>query len=391
MGSTALARGDGDLTTYYADQELANIANQYSPPILDYGEFGKSQQQNNLLVTRFAAAIRDFDRRWGVLPQFDLVYTRRLAEGASGDDVTQLRLRLGLSSKPFYDPALSEKIFAYRRDHGLASGFHADEALIISLNKGHGAHRRVLNVNLQRAKELPVFLGKKFILVDAAKQQLYMFEDGRSVKSMRVIVGKPSDPTPMMAGLIRYSVLNPYWNIPPDLTRDRYAPRVIARGESYLQSAGFEALSDWTSEATILQHDEVNWQAVAKGETELRLRQRPGPGNGMGAIKFMFPNDFGVYLHDTPGKTLFTRESRALSAGCVRVEFPWLLAKWIYGERPVTNTLEPEQNVPLPQPMPVYLTYFTVMPTPFGLDYRDDIYNRDDRTQLLSAKMDSPI
>ena len=384
-GSAAIAAiGDGDLSTYYVDNDLQKLAakNQNLSESSQARPFAVSKRADNFLASEFANAIDFFDRKWGDLPQMQMLYLRPLKEGAKGQDVAILRERLGLPASDVYDAALSEKIFAYRRDHGLASGFTFNKTVLTALNKGHGHYRRKLSVNLQRASELPKDLGKRFILVDAAEQRLYMYEGRRIVGSMRVIVGKPSDATPMMAGLIRYSVLNPYWNIPPDLTRDRYAARVIKGGNAYLQRAGFEALSDWTENARILSPDEVDWHAVARGDRELRLRQRPGPGNGMGNIKFMFPNDFGVYLHDTPGKSLFSNESRALSAGCVRVEKPWVLAQWLYGERPQVRNGLAEQIVALDEPVPVYLTYFTVVPTQFGLDFRDDIYNRDTRTKI---------
>lgn len=383
-GAAIAATGDGDLSTHYIDNDLQRLAdkNQNISAGSPVRPFAASKTTDNFLLSEFANAIGVFDRKWGDLPQTQLLYLRPLKEGASGQDVAILRERLGLTASDVYDAALSEKIFAYRRDHGLTSGFTFDRTVLTALNKGHGHYRRKLSVNMQRASELPSDLGKRFILVDAAEQRLYMYEGRRVVDSMRVIVGTPSDATPMMAGLIRYSVLNPYWNIPPDLTRDRYAARVIKGGNAYLQRAGFEALSDWTENARILSSDEVDWHAVARGDRELRLRQRPGPGNGMGNIKFMFPNDFGVYLHDTPSKSLFNNESRALSAGCVRLEKPWVLAQWLYGERPQVSNGIAEQIVTLDEPVPVYLTYFTVVPTQFGLDFRDDIYDRDDRTQI---------
>lgn len=378
------ATGDGDLSVYYIGNDLENPASAGRGTSITgpAGQLIVTPKQDNFLTSEYAAAIAAFDRKWGDLPQTQLLYLRPLKEGASGEDVALLRERMGLSAGDIYDAALSKKIFAYRRDHGLASGFAFDKNILIALNKGHGHYRRKLSVNMQRASELPHNLGKRFILVDAAEQRLYMYEGQRVVNSMRVIVGKPNDATPMMAGLIRYSVLNPYWNIPPDLTRDRYAARVIKGGNAYLQRAGFEALSDWTENARILSPDEVDWHAVQRGDRELRLRQRPGPGNGMGNIKFMFPNDFGVYLHDTPEKSLFNNESRALSAGCVRVEKPWVLAQWLYGERPQVSNGLAEQIVSLDEPVPVYLTYFTAVPTQFGFHYRDDIYDRDNRTQI---------
>jgi murein L,D-transpeptidase YcbB/YkuD len=197
---------------------------------------------------------------------------------------------------------------------------------------------------------------------------------------MRVIVGKPSEQTPQMAGLIRYAVARPYWNIPPDLVRDSVAPKVLAKGLGYLAANNFEALSDWSDRPHVLDPASVDWRAVAAGKLELRMRQRPGPKNMMGEVKFMFPNTLGVYLHDTPLKTLFAASPRTRSAGCVRLEHARELAGWIMGAAAGKLSLPgpPEQPLTLEHPIPVYLVYLTAAPDADGrLTLADDIYHRD--------------
>jgi murein L,D-transpeptidase YcbB/YkuD len=186
---------------------------------------------------------------------------------------------------------------------------------------------RLIRLNMERARALPADPAERYILVDAAAARLYMYQNGRVVDSMKVIVGKPSEQTPIMAGLIRYSMTNPYWNLPPDLARRRVADGVLKEGPKFLKAKRYEVLSDWTEDAKPIDPKTVDWRAVANGSIELPVRQLPGKDNAMGRVKFMFPNELGIYLHDTPEKNLFAKADRRFSSGCVRVEdasAPWL-------------------------------------------------------------------
>ena len=248
---------------------------------------------------------------------------------------------------------------------------------------------RRLWLNLERARALPATTKKgRYVLVDAAAARLYLYEDGKPQDSMRVIVGRPGEATPMIAGMLRTATLNPYWNVPPDLVRRKVAPQVLEEGTSYLSRVNYEVLSDWTEDATVLDPDSINWKAVAAGEQEVRVRQLPGPGNGMGEMKFMFPNAHGIYLHDTPDKTLFDKDDRTASAGCVRLEDARKLARWLFGRTPRSESDAPEQSVGLPEPVPVYITYFTVGWDGSKLAVRRDPYGRDaDDAQRFASRV----
>jgi murein L,D-transpeptidase YcbB/YkuD len=230
---------------------------------------------------------------------------------------------------------------------------------------------------MDRARALPPRVAGRHILVDAAAAKLYLYENGQVTDTMKVVVGKPDLQTPMMAGLIRYAMVNPYWHIPPDLVRDRVAPLVLKNGMGYLKTKRYEVLSDWTENATILNPAKVDWKAVAAGRTELAVRQRPGNDNAMGKMKFMFPNEQGVYLHDTPDKELFGEADRGRSAGCVRVEDAQRLARWLFGKPLTSKSKKPEQKVDMPAPVPVYITYLTAAPDGPGVAFRKDVYKRD--------------
>ena len=241
-----------------------------------------------------------------------------------------------------------------------------------------GGDRNLLILNLDRARALPAGSGRS-IVVNATAADLKMVEDGRVIGSMRVVVGKPIYPTPMMAALVRFTSLNPYWNVPPDLAAERIAPNVVKDGFGYLKARGYQVLADWGPTPDLLNPATVDWRAVAAGTQEVRIRQLPGPSNSMGRMKFMFPNTAGIYLHDTPEKQLLGEATRMFSGGCVRLEDAPRLARWLYdGHPPSTRSARPEQRVDVPRPVPVFLTYLTAIPTDSGsIAYLPDVYHRD--------------
>ena len=241
----------------------------------------------------------------------------------------------------------------------------------------------LLRVNLQRVRLLPA--DGRYVLVNTAAQKLFMYEDGKVVDEMRVVVGKAHQPTPMMAATIKFTALNPYWQVPADLAAERVAPGVVKDGIGYLKQHGYVVLSDWGDEARPIDPSTVDWEAVAAGKVLVRLRQNSGPNNAMGRMKFMFPNPQGIYLHDTPSKELLQEEARLFSGGCVRLEDASRLAKWMHGKPLSWRGAKTEQPVDLPRPMPVYLIYQTAVPDGGQIVYYDDIYGKD-RSLLASAQ-----
>lgn len=237
--------------------------------------------------------------------------------------------------------------------------------------------RRQILANLSRLRALPANPASRYVLIDAAGARLWMYENGRPVDSMKVVVGKPDQQTPMMAGFLRYAIVNPYWNVPVDLVRDRIAHNVLDKGLGYLANGGYQVLSDWTDRATVVDPRRVDWRKVASGDRELRVRQLPGGDNFMGKAKFMFPNAQGIYLHDTPDKGLMAKDARQFSSGCVRLEDASRFGRWLL-KRPLPRSSSPEQHVALTELVPVYITYLTVLPEKGRLAFRDDVYGRDD-------------
>ena len=231
-----------------------------------------------------------------------------------------------------------------------------------------------LQLNLDRARVLP---GPwvHHVVVDASSGQLYYYGSGKRVGTMRVVVGAPETQTPMLAGKLQWAILNPYWNVPTYLAQKSIAPKVI--GGRSLASLHMEALSDWGPSPRKLAASEIDWSAVASGDQELRLRELPGAHNSMGRVKFLFPNDEGIYLHDTPDRALLTKAQRHFSNGCIRLEDAAKLGQWLMQRSIRASSNAPEQAVALPNQVPVYLTYITAIATERGVGFRDDVYGRD--------------
>jgi murein L,D-transpeptidase YcbB/YkuD len=330
------------------------------------------------LYTDLRRAFMRYRSTWGKLPQVQIPPGTALKLGATGERVALLRERLGLAPGDRFDDAVAKAVRSYQQAHGIKSDGIAGTGTLGSLNLGATHYERLVMINLERARRLPGSAEKgRYLVVDAGAARLYMFDGGKLQDSMKVIVGKAASATPLMAGLIRFASVNPYWNVPTDLVQTLIAPKVLAQGIGHVREERYEILSDWTDDAQVVDPGSVDWAAVAEGKLELRVRQLPGHANSMGDIKFMMPNDFGIYLHDTPDKVLFERDGRWLSNGCVRVEDARRLAAWLFGSMPKGRDPDVEEDVDLAAPVPVYITYFTVGAAQQEIVFRADPYARD--------------
>ena len=328
-----------------------------------WGGDRKAVERAELELSRaFVAYVRDLKRDPGI----GMIYVDR-----------QLRPSPPSPLATLLDAASASSLSSYVRDMGWMNPIYGQLRRALLGHVYASDHERErLQLNLERAKVLPSGRAK-YILVNAAQQRLFMYENGKVVDSMNVVVGKPKYPTPMMAAYIRFASLNPYWFVPPDLAAERIAPNVLKEGLGYLDKKGYQVLSDWGPEARIIDPATIDWKAVAEGSTEVMMRQLPGPENAMGRMKFMFPNHEGIYLHDTPEKQLLKEAARLFSGGCVRLEDAPRLARWLFGRSLVWETAGTEDSVPLETPIPVYISYLTAMPDGSSIAYFDDIYGRD--------------
>ncbi len=347
----------------------------------------------NPIYTELRRGLIKYQQRWANLPQLPIPAGPTLKLGTTGERVAMLRTRLGLAEGSKYDAGLAAQVKEFQSVHGIKADGIAGAGTIEALNRGAQYYEQLIIINMERAKRLPApEEQRKYVLVDAGDARLSMWENGRKVDEMKIVVGKAETATPMMAAYIKYASVNPYWNVPPELARSLIAPRVVAQGISYLTDREYQVLTDYSDDAKTIDPHDVDWQAVADGTQEVRLRRLPSPANSMGMMKFMLPNYFGIYLHDSPEKEHFTKNELWISNGCVRLEDYKRVARFLFdGAVPQGKNPKVEQEVDLPQPVPVYMTYLTAQPSPSGVQFMPDTYGRDAHlmerfgTQLLAA------
>lgn len=239
------------------------------------------------------------------------------------------------------------------------------------------ADRQLAVVNLERIRQIPPQPRGRHILIDSANATLWMYDGDRAIDSMKVVVGKPEKQTPAYAGYIRSAFLNPYWNVPADMVRSIIARNVLSQGMGYLKRQGYEVVSDYSTDATVIDPHSIDWPAVRRGDLQIRVRQRPGPANSMGTVKYEFPNPYGIYLHDSPEKDVLEGNNRQQSAGCIRLEDAKRLGAWLMEGDLEAPSGAPEQRIELPQPVPVYVTYLTAHVKDGAVALGPDPYARD--------------
>jgi murein L,D-transpeptidase YcbB/YkuD len=368
----------------YVDPQLSTVARRYQRPTnwlaRAFGQAGRRGNEPSPMFTRLGQGLEDYRMSWGRLPQVKIPAGPTLKSGSGGKRVELLRTRLGLPADGGYDRRLSELVRSYQLVHGLGAGDGiAGPATIASLNRGADYYERKVAVNMERAWRLPrTGTFRRYALVDSGAAEVYLVDRDRIADGMRAIVGSPEHKTPMMAVLMRNVRVNPYWNVPAEMARTFTAPRVLKQGVSYLSEFHYEVLSDWTADARPVDPAKIDWKKAAAGRSDLRVRQLPGPWNSMGEMKFEMPNDYGIYLHDTPKKELFAETNRWISNGCVRLEDYRRFASWFFEDVPEGRS-GTEELVYLPQPVPVFMTYLTVEPWGNGVRFRADPYRYDDR------------
>jgi murein L,D-transpeptidase YcbB/YkuD len=319
-----------------------------------------------------------------------LTFKPPLRPGASGPEVVALRQRLIVSgdlpateeSGETFDAGLEAAVWRFQTRHGLAADRVVGPQTLAALNVPAAERARQLAVNLERRRWLPRVLGERHLRVNLPAFQLELLEKGEKVLDMRVIVGRLVRQTPAFVGRMTYLVLNPYWEVPPNLAVADLLPKIQADPD-YLVENGIKV---FTFSGIQRNPAAIDWQQLGRGNFPYHLRQDPGPKNALGRIKFMFPNRHNIYLHDTPTPKLFEREQRTFSSGCIRVEKPLELAQRLLRGTPLASPAVLEvalaktvsEVVSLPISVPVYLLYLTAWVEADGtLNFRPDLYKRD--------------
>jgi murein L,D-transpeptidase YcbB/YkuD len=370
----------------YVDPQMSTVAKRRQRPqnwlarLFNADSGNRGRNSPNPLFFELGRGLQQYQASWGRLPQAKVPAGAALKRGSTGKRVEQLRTRLGLPARGGYDVQVEGIVRSYQEVHGLGTpdGI-AGKATIASLNRGATYYARRIAINMERAYRLPTTRTfDRYVVVDSGSAMAHLFAGDRIVDSMRVIVGSPKTKTPMMAVLMRNAKANPYWHVPPELVRSLTAKKVAEQGLSYFDDFHYEVLSNWSGTGQVIDPKTINWKAIASGKQRptMLVRQLPGPWNSMGEMKFEMPNDFGIYLHDTPVKELFAKDDRWISNGCVRLEDYRRFATWVFG-RPPQVTSAREQRIDLPRPVPVYMTYLTVAPRGNGIVFRPDPYGFD--------------
>jgi murein L,D-transpeptidase YcbB/YkuD len=259
-----------------------------------------------------------------------------------------------------YDHDLAAAVALFQQRHGINVDSALGKETIESMNVPASYRLGEVAANMERYRWLPRSFGSRYIFVNVSAFKLEAYDSGQKALEMKVIVGQEYQDrnTPVFADSMETVIFRPYWNVPPGIA----AKEIFPKGAAYMARENMETYQE-------------------KGET--RVRQRPGPKNALGFVKFLFPNDFNIYLHDTPNHELFKEDVRAFSHGCIRVEKPAELAQWVLGW-PADKVQQEMDNPPndkavkVPKKIPVYITYFTTYINNGQLYFGNDLYNRDD-------------
>lgn len=322
-----------------------------------------------------------------------------LRSGARDGRLPALRQRLvasgdlaepALSAGILFDAATEDALRHFQERHGLDADGVLGAKTLVALNVSVEARIRQLELNLERQRWLPWSLGRRHLLVDVADFRLKVVEEGRTVMTMAAVVGTAYRKTPVFSARMTYLEFAPYWSVPPTILREDKLP-LIRSDPGWLARHHYEIVRWEGGEPVAVAPATVDWGRVTARTFPGTLRQKPGPWNPLGRVKFMFPNRFAVYLHDTPDRHLFARDVRSYSSGCIRIERPVDLAQYLLEgkagwdcERILAEVARSAPlQVGLPQPLPVHVLYRTAWVAEDGsVQFREDVYLRDLDLQL---------
>lgn len=325
---------------------------------------------------------------WPVIPAGSAI--KRNMEDSRLPLIAQRLQQLGFLPENWNGTAYDERIEAavqnFQSRYGLAIDGQIGSKTLAALNVSAADRLRQIEANLERLRWLPEKLGQSYVLINSANFQLDAVADARTVLTMKVVVGRTYRRTPVFSDNIRYAVFNPSWDVPPTILRQDVLP-ALQLDVKYLAKKHLDVLAYENNHWSRIPTEQIDWPTVlAQRHFPYRLRQPPGPENPLGKVKFMFPNTFDVYLHDTPQKELFKSTSRDFSSGCIRVENARALAEFLFAgsEKGTSDRLDAlftsteTQVVSLPAPVPIHIQYWTIWRDAEGqMQFRADIYGRD--------------
>jgi L,D-transpeptidase YcbB len=314
---------------------------------------------------------------------------KTLSVTESDSCIIQVKQRLFLSEDlkvndktVLFTESLKIAISTFQQRLGLPETGILDSKTIVEMNKSIEFRIKQMLMNLERLRWVPVEIENDYLLVNIPEYKLHVFKNKKILWETNVVVGKEAKQTTIFKGNISRIILNPYWNIPNSIINSEILP-ALRRNSNYLSKKNMEAV---TFEGKAINASSINWNKYTKNVPFI-IRQKPGANNALGKMKFLFPNSFSIYLHDTPSKELFDRNKRDFSHGCIRVENPNKLLMYLlennktYTQGKINKILKTniETGISVNPNMPVYIAYFTAWVDHNGnLNFRNDIYNLDE-------------
>jgi murein L,D-transpeptidase YcbB/YkuD len=304
---------------------------------------------------------------------------KSLKKGASSPVVAQIKRRLqltgdmpGTDTSQVFNDSLEMAVSTFQKRHGYKPDGVIGANMIKDINVPVNKRLEQILMNMERMRWMPAEMSGNIILVNIPEFVLHVYKNNKKEFDMAVVVGKEGHNTMMFNGDLNQIVFSPYWNVPPSIVKNEILP-AINRNPGYLASQNMEQVGN-------------------DGELP-SIRQKPGAGNALGQVKFLFPNSFNIYFHDTPSKSLFARDKRAFSHGCIRLSDPFKMAQYLLQDQPewsddkimAAMNAGTEKYVRLKKPVPVVITYYTAWVGEDGqMNFRDDIYEHDEK---LTGKM----
>jgi murein L,D-transpeptidase YcbB/YkuD len=405
-GRTEPTALDPDLFVYPQDIDKNN-AIRAAAKAEDIGVFVGGYRPRQIDYWRLKGVLATYRSmaRTGGWPAVDQGPT--LKEGERSPRVAQLRARLirggdlarpAIGSAPvdrdLFDETLVQAVKAFQERHGLEQDGHVGPNTLRALNVPIEERIEQLVLNLERRRWMADRLPSRYIHVNLADFHLQLIDRGKVAFDTPVVIGSQYNKTPVFSADMTYLVVNPYWTVPKSIARRVILPKV-KEDPGYLRQNGFDVFENWRRNASVLDTDEVDWTNIQPADLGYKLRQRPGPKNALGQLKFMLPNEFDIYLHDTPDRTHFSENQRSFSNGCVRVADPEGLAHailqgqsgWTRDQIEEAVASGERTQINLDEALPVQISYLTAwVDDQNRVHFRNDVYDRD---QILADTLNN--
>ncbi len=293
-----------------------------------------------------------------------------------------------------YDQMISEAVRQFQMRHGLDVDGNTGEKTIAAMNVPVSDRIDQIKINMERYRWITKDLGDHYLIVNIANFRMRVFKDDDLTFEEKVIVGKPFRKTPVFSGKMTYMVVNPTWTVPPTILFNDLIP-AVQKDITYLANKNMKVLTNSDGVLTPVDPNTIDWASMSRDYFPYTVRQEPGPDNALGAVKFMFPNPYNIYIHDTPSRELFNRTERIFSSGCIRLNKPMEFAQYLIGNEPgrkeiLRKAIETgnEQTIILIEPVTVHIQYLTSWVENGMINFRRDIYERD--SDVLKALKSGP-